>query len=141
MAFLFTKVARIMFILGFIAFLSFGFLGISHSSMTMSEDGNMPTFNCPFMSGKAVVCNMNPLQHIAAWQSMFTTALQQNGSDLLMLLLAALALALVWTKLLWSKFAKEPKLAMPIIARRENYLPPSPLQELFSNGILNPKVF
>ena len=127
--------------LGLITFLSLGFFGMSHSNMTMGPDGQMTMSNCPLMSGQAVVCNMDPLGHIAAWQSMFTTTLQQNGSDLIMLLLAALALTLVWTKLLRPKLEQEPELAFSVIAQREKYLPPPLLQELFSNGILNPKLF
>jgi hypothetical protein len=84
---------------------------------------------------------MNPLEHIAAWQSMFVTTLQQNGSDLLALLLAALALAFVWTRLLWPKLEPEPAPVFSSIRRREISLPSPLFQELFSSGILNPKVF
>jgi len=131
---------KMVLVLGLAAFLFFGIFGVSHSTMNMGPDGNMTMSNCPFMSGQAVVCNMNPLEHISAWQSMFVTILQQNSSDLLVLLLAALALTLVWTRLLRPKFEPEPQLAFAI-ACREHYLPPPLLQELFSSGILNPKLF
>ena len=132
--------ARAILFLGLIAFLLIGFFGMPHSNMVMGPDGNMTMSNCPFMSGQAVVCNMNPLEHIAAWQSMFTSTLQQNGSTLILLLLAALALALVWTRLRWPTPPKAIE-SVSFIVHRENYLPPPLLQELFSNGILNPKVF
>lgn len=137
----FSTTGKVLIILGLVAFLSLGFFGMSHSTMNMGSDGSTTMSNCPFMSGQAVVCNMNPLEHIAAWQSMFVTTLQQNGSDLLALFLAALALALVWTRLLRPKFLPEPALAFSVIRSRELALPSSLFQELFSNGILNPKLF
>ena len=137
----FSITGRVLLILGLLAFLSLGLFGMSHSTMNMGPDGSMTMSNCPFMSGQAVVCNMNPLEHIAAWQSMFVTTLQQNGSDLLALLLAALALAFVWTRLLWPKLEPEPAPAFSSIRRREISLPSPLFQELFSSGILNPKVF
>ncbi|MBY0473326.1 hypothetical protein K2Q00_03565 [Patescibacteria group bacterium] len=135
----FQSTAKILLLFGLATFLFLGVFGMPHS-MIMGPDGNMTMSNCPFMSGQAAVCNMNPLEHIAAWQSMFTSTFQQNGSTLILLLLAALALALVWTRLRWptSQRALRPLFR---IARRETYLPPPLLQELFSNGILNPKVF
>lgn len=137
----FSTTGKVMLILGLATFLFFGLFGMSHSTMNMGPDGSMTMSDCPLMSGQAVVCNMNPLEHIAAWQSMFTGMLQQSSSDLLALLLTALGLALVWTKILWPRLDQEPRLAFAVVAGRQNYLPPPLLQELFSNGILNPKVF
>lgn len=137
----FSTTGKVLLILGLVAFSSLGFFGMSHSTMNMGPDGSMTMSNCPFMSGQAVVCNMSPLEHIAAWQSMFATTLQQNGSDLLALFLAALALALVWTRLLRPKLEPEPAPAFSSIRRREISLPSPLFQELFSSGILNPKVF
>jgi hypothetical protein len=135
----FQNAAKTLLLLGLTAFLFLGVFGMPHA-MTMGSDGTMAMSNCPFMSGQAVVCNMNPLEHIAAWQSMFTTTFQQNSSTLILLLLAALALALVWTRTRWPSPARSLQPIFSII-RRENYLPPPLLQELFSSGILNPKVF
>ncbi len=132
--------AKTLLLLGLTAFLFLGYFGMSHQGMTMGPDGTMAMSNCPFMSGQAVVCNMNPLEHIAAWQSMFTSTFQQNGSTLILLMLAALALALVWTRSRWPT-AQRALRPLFHIARRETYLPPPLLQELFSNGILNPKIF
>lgn len=135
-----TRIQKALMILGLVAFLSLGFLSMSHSSMAMGEDGNMTMTNCLLMSEQAVVCNMNPLEHIAAWQSMFTSTPSQNGSMLVLLFLAALALALVWTRSLWPPPEKTSGLGFRFVCREE-HLPPPLLQELFSNGILNPKLF
>lgn len=135
-----TKAQKALMILGLITFLSLGFFGISHSSMAMGEDGNMTMSNCPFMSGQAVVCNMDPLEHIAAWQSMFTGIPSQTGSTLILLLLAALALAFLWAHL-WRPSIDRTYVPFRFFVQRD-YIPPvSPLQELFSSGILNPKLF
>lgn len=135
-----TKAQKALMIFGMIAFLSLGFFGMSHSSMAMGPDGNMTMSNCPFMSGQAVVCNMNPLEHIAAWQSMFTTIPQQDTVAIILMLLAALAMTLLWTHL------RRPSIgstyAPTQLFIRSDYIPlATPLQELFSNGILNPKLF
>ncbi len=132
------NVADVFLVLGLMAFLFLGIFGMSHSTMGMGPDGSMAMTNCPFMTGQAVVCNMNPLEHIAAWQSMFTSTLAQNGSMFILLFLAALAL--VWTRSLWPPPEKALGSTFRIL-HREEHLPPSLLQELFSSGILNPKVF
>lgn len=137
----FSTTGKVVLTLGLAAFLFLGLLGMSYSNMSMGPDGSMTMTNCPLMTGQAVVCNMNLLQHIAAWQSMFVTTLQQNGSDLLALLLAALALTLIWTRLLRPKLQPEPALAFAVIKSREISLPSPLFQELFSSGILNPKLF
>ncbi|OGG59789.1 hypothetical protein A2765_04345 [Candidatus Kaiserbacteria bacterium RIFCSPHIGHO2_01_FULL_56_24] len=136
----FPKAGRTLLISGLIAFLFLGFFGLSHVSMAMGEDGNMAMSNCLLMSGQAVVCNMNPLEHIAAWQSMFTSLPQQDNTAVMLLLLAALVIAFLWTRLHWPSI-DDARISARSVVRRE-YIPlATPLQELFSNGILNPKIF
>lgn len=137
----FSTTGKVVITLGLGAFLFLSVFGMSHSTMNMGPDGSMTMSNCPFMSGQAVVCNMNPLEHIAAWQSMFATTLQQNGTDLLALFLAALALALVWTRQLWGRPKRNLQPTFSVTQRSKETLPLPLLQELFSNGILNPKIF
>lgn len=135
-----TKASKTLLVLGLIAFLLVGFFGLSHSSMAMGEDGNMTMSNCPFMSGQAVVCNMNPLEHIAAWQNMFTSIPQQDVATLLLLLLASLALVFIWTG--QKRSSVTDSLQTPQYVRIKEYIPiANSLQELFSNGILNPKLY
>lgn len=135
-----SKAQGVMLALWLVAFLSFGFFGISHTVTSMGS-GGMALSNCLFMSEQAAVCDMSPLEHIAAWQSMVTTVPQQNGLGLLMLLLAALTLAFVWASWYWPKFERKPQLRLSTVAQRETYPPPPLYQDLFSSGILNPKVF
>ena len=136
----FTKTAKSLLVLGLVAFLLLGFFGLFHSSMAMGENGNMTIWNCPFMSGQAVVCNMDPLEHIAAWQSMFTSIPSQTGSTLISMLLAALALAFLWTHL-WRPPIDRTVVSTRLFIRRNYISLTSPLRELFSSGILNPKLF
>lgn len=136
----FRKTGKAFLVLGFIAFLSLGFFAVSHASIVMSGDGNMTMTNCPFIFGQAVVCNMSPLGHIVTWQSMFTSILQQNGPSFLFMLLAALVFVILRTRL------RRPSIDRTYTHVRflagKNYISrTSPLQELFSNGILNPKLF
>lgn len=137
----FSTIGKVVLVLGLVAFLSLGIFGMSHSTMSMEPDGSMTMTNCPLMTGQAVVCNMNPLEHIAAWQGMFETTLQQNGTDFLILLLTALALTLIWTRSFWPRPKRDHQPALSLIFNGERHLPSPLLQELFSSGILNPKVF
>ncbi|OYV27069.1 MAG: hypothetical protein B7W98_02590, partial [Parcubacteria group bacterium 20-58-5] len=83
------------------AFLAFGTTGIVHWGMDMRGDNQLAP--CPF-TGESAVCNMNPLEHIAAWQNAFTTTFQ-NERDVALLLLAFVFLFAVgfWKKLLAQK--------------------------------------
>ncbi len=100
---------------------------------------NMPMFGCPLMDDTAVVCNMNPIEHIEAWQHMFT-ALPQIGLILLIALIVALAFSLhrllprFWLLPTVYRFKR-------ITGGTPRYRIQNHLQELFSQGILNPKLF
>lgn len=100
---------------------------------------NMPMFGCPLMDDTAVVCNMNPIEHIEAWQHMFT-ALPQIGTLLLIVLIAVLAFSLhrllprLWLSPTVYRFKS-------VVGIANEYRTRSHLQELFSQGILNPKLF
>lgn len=135
-----SKAQGVLMALWLVAFLTFGFMSISHTVLNMGSDG-MALSNCLFMSNQATVCDMSPLEHIAAWQSMVTIAPLQNDLGLLMALLIALTLALVWTTHYLQESEQRPRVRFSDYVRRENYPPPSLYQDLFSDGILNPKLF
>lgn len=128
---------KVLFLSALIAVFVFGsFLGISHFGMdTSMRDGQM--VHCPFMPGVAI-CNMTPLQHMAAAQTAFTAIPQIDIALLLLMLLSVLIASLLIRKVpafparavrLVSIFT-----AAPAFAHR-------PLQEAFSNGILHSKAF
>jgi len=122
--------------LGIIAFLVISFWGLY--SMPMDEHGEMA--NCPFM-GVAAVCRMNPLEHLAAWQNMFTVPPQKIFFVFLTLLLLAFLAALLLRNF-WRTREKESLSTEAVYYERTNAAPiRNPLQEAFSDGILHPKIF
>ena len=123
-----------------LVFLLVSFLGVAHADMTMGPDGQMSSGDC-FMPGMtATLCQMNPLEHIATWQNMFT-AVPSNDILLLLASLLALALGALFTT---HRSTAPPKTLVSQISfvYYKRYIPVSdPLQEAFSNGILHPKFF
>jgi hypothetical protein len=117
-----------------LSFLLLSSFGVLHFSM-MQTDGQMS--GCPFM-GEGAICQMNPLEHLAAWQSAFTTILPGQSVVFLLLLLSFLLL-----RFGRQSFArnKDSPIHLFYIRYRERLFFLNPLQEAFSNGILNPKVF
>src|SRR3989344_381758 len=123
----------------FFAFVFFSSVGIFSPDMAMISDGQMSS-KCPFMPGMASLCQMNPLEHIAAWQSMFAAI--PNQSDILtVLFLLALALgATLLVRANWSMAPPKILVSQPSFTYYKRYIPiMSPLQEAFSDGILHPK--
>jgi len=113
------------------------FLSLFSMSSGMDMSGGMS--DCPFMSHGEVLCPMNVADHIGAWQSVF----QAVAPTIVLLLAVALAVATVASvapHLLLPRYKP-----IPIIRRRlreRTYtFSYRPLQELFSNGILHPKLF
>ena len=134
------KLAKIIFMLGIAVFLLAGFLGLSHFGMTMNMDGDMTMSDCPFMSGIAI-CNMSILEHIATWQSMFAHIQQPQNPMLVLLFLLSVSLVMVgWIKRLYTP-PKHSFKQCTYFFNREHILIIELLLDLFSNGILNPKLF
>lgn len=108
--------------------------GLSQMSMNMSAmDG---TVKCPFDNHSMSICQMNPLEHIKEWQSMFTVLPIKNVLLLLFGLFALLAIQKIAS---WSKFSLY---TPPLRYSSSRFLQIfNPFQELFSSGILNPKTF
>ena len=133
------KLAKAVFAIGMTAFLLIGVLGLSHMGMTMDADGHMTMDNCPFMSGMGI-CNMSPLEHIAMWQNMFTTIPHELNQTLALLLLIVSALGIAWVRYLFPP-PREPVRQRIYYSYREHVPVLNILQELFSSGTLNPKLF
>jgi len=99
-----------------------------------------PTQKCPFSNHSMVICQMNPTEHIQEWQSTFTMLPTQNILSLLFALFALLAISKLK---FWNRFSiPEPPLV--ISSSRLSLISFqifNPLKELFSSGILNPKIF
>lgn len=123
--------------LSFIAFLAIGTLGFG-LGMDRGTDGRMSP--CPFMGmSKEAVCQMTPFEHMAAWQSTFTS-LPLKGISVLALLLLIIV-AVFFIKKLWDSKELELVSLYRQRFRDRTFIIRSPLQEAFSQGILNPKLF
>lgn len=119
-------------------FLGVMFLSLFHVPAGMGMSGGVST-GCPFMSHEEVICSMSTLDHLTAWKSAFTATTQ----SLALLLVTAAALALVpsvaphllsrsrFRDVVYTQYPKE----------RTYTFSYRPLQELFSSGILHPKIF
>jgi len=113
------------------------FISLFHMSMGMDMSGGMT--DCPFMEHGEVICQMNLADHIGAWKSAFLSVVPT-----LTLLLAVASIAIFVASV------------APNLLQKTRYLQPTlycwlrprtytfshrPLQELFSIGILHPKLF
>lgn len=96
------------------------------------------TASCSALMGQVFICKMHPLEHISAWQTMFTSVVVQDVTMLLYLLLAALLLARVIIAL-----AYHPALAAPHshALHRECIPARTHLSYALARGIVHPKIF
>lgn len=86
---------------------------------------------CPFALGGAALCAA-PLAHIEHWQTTFMAVLVET------FVLLALAVAFFWRYDLFDPDVGRGKTSWSFVRASVR---PSLLQELFSNGILHPKIF
>lgn len=119
-----------------VGYLFASFIGVSH--IGMGQEMNGQTVRCPFMPGIAI-CNMTPMQHIAAAQSVFNSLVQLDFSTFVLLLLAFLIAATISRR--WP--AQRPRvIPLPVFVKAQTYASPRfALQEAYARGILNPKLF
>ena len=120
-------------------FLSVLFLSLFHMPAGMDMSGNMS--GCPFMSHEEVLCSMSTLDHVSAWKSVFTVIAPSFTLLLLVLALAAVEIVFAIAPNLLSRQRYRQKTLSREIRDRIYTFSYRPLQELFSNGILHPKLF
>lgn len=113
------------------------FFSLFHMSMGKDMTGGMT--DCPFMERGEVICPMNLADHIGAWKSAFLST-----APTLTLLLAVAGIA-VFVASVAPNLLRKIQYASPPSQRwlevRTYTFSYRPLQELFSNGILHPKLF
>jgi hypothetical protein len=130
-------VTRILSITLLTFFLGTMFFGLFHMSMGMDMSEGMS--DCPFMSHEEVICPMNLADHIGAWKSVFLSV-----APTLTLLLAVAGIA-VFVVSVAPNLLRMTQYASPLLHRylrtRTYTFSYRPLQELFSNGILHPKLY
>jgi len=113
------------------------FVSLFHMSTDMNMSGGMT--DCPFMSHEEVVCPMNLADHIGAWKSVFLAVAPTISLISVIAGLVAFAYAIASNLL----FRRRYTLFKKSFCHKERTYTFSyrPLQELFSNGILHPKLF
>lgn len=113
------------------------FVSLFHMSMGMDMTGNMS--DCPFMSHEEVVCSMSIADHIGAWKSAFLAV-----TPTVILLLAVVGSVAFVASFAPRLFVLERRLIRILhsqLRERTYTFSYRPLQELFSSGILHPKLF
>ena len=132
------KLAFSAFMLVSLAFLSWSLVGPMHI-FGMQMDGHNQTSKCVF-DGLTGTCMMNPLEHIALWQSLFDVVpVEIVAASLLSLTLVFVVFLgkLRLNDLSRSEFARQ---KFYVRLRRNSSLFDF-LEQVFSQGILNPKLF
>jgi len=113
------------------------FVSLFHLSMGMDMTGGMT--DCPFVTHAEVICQMNVADHIGAWKSAFLSVVPA-----LTLLLAVAGIAILVASVA-PNLLRKIQYASPPSSRwlqaRTYTFSYRPLQELFSSGILHPKLF
>lgn len=106
-------------------------------SMEMDMAGDMA--DCPFMSHEKTLCSMNFIDHIGAWKFAFISIVP-TLTLLLSVVVIMVAIVSVAPNLLQKRQYAPPRTYRWILQRIYTFSYRS-LQELFSNGILHPKLF
>jgi hypothetical protein len=116
-----------------------GMLLFSLFHMTMSMDMSEGVSGCPFMSQEETFCPMNLLEHIGTWKSV---VLFKASTLVVLLALAGLVTIVVSTAPnLLQKIHDGITIRHRGIRERTYTFIYRPLQGLFSNGILHPKLY
>lgn len=110
------------------------FVSLFHVSGGMNMSGGMT--DCPFMVHEEAVCAMNLTDHMSAWKSVFFVTV----STIVLLIIAVVCITLLAPNLLRRILYTSPPTLVWLQTRIYTFTY-RPLQELFSNGILHPKVF
>lgn len=99
------------------------------------------TGGCPLMVGMATLCNMNALEHLSLWQSMFTAV--RPDTVLLGLILAVCTLCAVWVRrlLLRDRHGLPSVTLRSYAQKRLLFASLDPVREALSRGILHPKIY
>jgi hypothetical protein len=104
--------------------------------MTMADNhGNMTP--CPLMNGLSSICPMNIIQHMAAWQLLFSATMPTTIVLLLALMLLLVGFSSINSKEDFSATAEFSNI------KRRNSTPLffNPLRLAFSKGILHTKIY
>lgn len=121
-----------------LVFISMLFVSLFNMSMDLDIVGD--TSGCPFMSHQETLCSMSIFDHLGVWESNFLAI-----APAFVLLLGTLAATAVLLSVAPHLIVSKGTLYTQSFVLNKNRdifsFPRRPLQELFSNGILHPKLF
>lgn len=129
------KFAKIALFLAAIPFLWLGAFGLLRHSGEMRS--GLTTSGCLF-DGQSEVCAMNISEHVGLWQNMFT-GLPEQVSGAMLLLFAAVLFFLAST--LFAGNDRQLVRSQIYIKKHKQWAFLDFLQEAFSSGVLNPKIY
>ncbi len=130
---------NIFLLLAAIALIFISLFGIIHASSDMQMNGKGHMTGC-FFDGHTELCTMTLIEHIQTWRNLFTARPLKYGTFFVLLL----GLAFAWffsfrrhylfdaKRIMRQKFRYFQRFVFPFS---------SLLQEAFSQGILNPKIY
>ena len=132
------KLGKIALMITTVSFLWFGTFGLINHMSEMAQDGGMG--GC-ILNGQISQCMMSIPEHIALWQGLVTSLPQSGFLSILALLLVSVSLIAFWQNHLYKfyeRIAFRYKLYIKQYSQINifNYL-----QESFSGGILNSKIY
>ncbi len=120
-------------------FVLLGTMFLSLYFIQMSTSSHHAMHDCPFMAHEATFCPMDLHDHLVAWKTIFASALPFIVS---VLLLCGLVCTI---SSVYKDISKQLLLYIYALVRHKHTYPPTYsyrfLQDLFSAGILNPKLF
>ena len=118
-------------------FLGALFVSLFHMSAGMNMTGDMT--DCPFMEGGEVLCQMNLADHIGAWKDTFVSATPTIVT--LLVVVGTIAFVASAPPVFFGSNRKPIPIRFNTLRTRTYSFSYRPLQELFSSGILHPKLF
>jgi len=119
-----------------VVFLLVGAAGVSYSNAIMGHEA-MGMMGCPMMGHDAAVCPMNPLAHIAAWQTMFAAIPVQSAVMVLLLLLALFFVSRL-KQYLW---LLHPSPQPVYLSYDPDVVSHDPVRRFIFRGLMHPKIF
>lgn len=112
-------------LVGYLSIVVFGPIHMAHMA-----DMNMPMEHCPFTLGEHALCKMDPFEHLTIWQQFTATFLP---------LIKILTVVSILLALVYFSYHSPPITRFLFYLKRERLRVFSLYQQLFSQGILNPK--
>ncbi len=121
-----TKISfALLALIGYLSIMVFGPIHMIHMA-----EMNMPMEHCPFAVGEHSLCGMDSFEHLKVWQQFTTTLLP------FIKILTVIGILLV---LVYFSYHPPSVTRFLLYLKRERLRIFSLYQELFSQGILNPK--